>query len=829
MAELFRFDTGTVEAVPDDQAADALASQKYGLVNSLVKDGRVNMVDDRSGKTFSVPIEEAGSFLQNFRLQSGEEHRKGRVAQEYGSGLPSELAAAGLGAARGLSFGLSDQAAKATGFMTPEELAGYKEANPAASAVGEVGGVIGSLLIPGGAVGAAGKGVRGAAKVGGLAERAVLGAGREVGAQTFGQTLARAAAAKAAGGAVEGALYGAGHLVSEEALGNAEFTAEAVATHVGLGAIIGGGTAGALSLGGELGKAGLAKAAGAVESVVDGKSASEVITELSKDKALDAAGILGGARKKLRKTGRLDRAAESLLKVDHPDGGKIIKAGMSTAEVAPRIGDVIEHHGKSIGAFIENLDEAAVGIAKPVQRVNPRDVARRIREEVIEPIRDNPVNRSTVKQMSDFADEYGAKKGHWTFTEAQEQRRGWAKSWRSNRMTEAGDLLDAKRKVERIINDELESKAEKLGAQVLDPESFANYKRSKEIYADLIAVSDESADRAVALQGNRMVSLSDTISGAAGFAGSMGTGAGAAESALQGGAVSMVHKFVRERGSSVAAVMLDKASRLGAMQRMSMAVDKRISKGVSKLVSGYTSREGRSALPMASVAGILSTGVANRKGKPKSAGAAAIERVEELDRLAADPEQLTDRIASALSGVEGAAPNTSAQLGMLAAKSAQYLHSKAPKIAPSPNSLQPLMAKRDMSPAEISRFSRHVAAATDPLGVIDDLHRGTLTPEAVETLRELYPMIHEKLSAAIALGVAEMPTRLDYSDRVQLSLLLGRPVDDSMRPEYIAWAQDVWKQQPAEGRGGGGVRLTGLDGLDMSEDAMTPSQKLEAM
>ena len=61
-------------------------------------------------------------------------------AQAQFGGIGNQLAAAGLGAARGASLGLSDYAA--AGLLGKDYVSGVQKANPIASTVGEVGGVI---------------------------------------------------------------------------------------------------------------------------------------------------------------------------------------------------------------------------------------------------------------------------------------------------------------------------------------------------------------------------------------------------------------------------------------------------------------------------------------------------------------------------------------------------------------------------------------------------------------------------------------------------------------------------------------------------------------
>jgi len=172
-----------------------------------------------------LPREDTSLDLQpiKHRIDVGKYLGGGRFSRDVGAPAEREetpkddtsLEAAALGAARGVSLGLSDAALTAMNFYKPKELASIKEENSGASTVGEVG----SLLIPGGgAVGLIGRGVRGA-----------LGLGR---------------AARVAAGVAEGASMGLGHAISEDALGTPGMNAERYIAHMGMGALFGGAATG---------------------------------------------------------------------------------------------------------------------------------------------------------------------------------------------------------------------------------------------------------------------------------------------------------------------------------------------------------------------------------------------------------------------------------------------------------------------------------------------------------------------------------------------------------------------------------------------------------
>lgn len=200
------------------------------MAQLLDPSGQLVQVDDASVDQalmagFSQPSQER---ISEEAVRLANDERFGGLA---GAGL-----ATAAGAARGLTAGLSDYALQGFG-VEPETLQGLKEAQPAASTIGELGSALASL--PKAGVQA---GIRAAAK--GLAPGLFGAAGRAVESKLGGGLVG-----KVAGGATEGALWGAGNVVSESALGDPNLTAESALHEIGLSAAFGSGLAGAFGLG----------------------------------------------------------------------------------------------------------------------------------------------------------------------------------------------------------------------------------------------------------------------------------------------------------------------------------------------------------------------------------------------------------------------------------------------------------------------------------------------------------------------------------------------------------------------------------------------------
>lgn len=183
-----------------------------------------------------------------------------RLQAEYGD---SPTRAIAEGAIRSLTLGVSDQLLPKIGFDA-EGLRERKERNPISSAIGEGVGIIAPIIATGGAAGAArGIGAKileksAAGQVARLAATAGKGAGSLV-----KNEIAKGAVKLGVEGAVEGALLGVGKTISEDGLGDTEFSAESLMANVGTGALFGAGGGAALGATGavisKLGKGAIAK------------------------------------------------------------------------------------------------------------------------------------------------------------------------------------------------------------------------------------------------------------------------------------------------------------------------------------------------------------------------------------------------------------------------------------------------------------------------------------------------------------------------------------------------------------------------------------------
>lgn len=257
---------GEAVDVPSGEAAQAYLSGKLGFA----QDAPVVLQVDGEHKVFTA--DEAGALLdqsQGFGAHvsnpAAYEHQEEKKTFET---LPQEAAAVGLGAARGLSIGLSDPLITSLGGEGARQyLAKQEEYNPGLGTAGEVGGMVLPALLTGGASAGAEGGLEGvslaakAARVASAPARGIAALGEGAGGLATrglealgasGEGALAQIARPAVSAATEGALYGVGQTVSHAAIENEDLTAEMLLAGAGKGALVGGalgGTLGIASLG----------------------------------------------------------------------------------------------------------------------------------------------------------------------------------------------------------------------------------------------------------------------------------------------------------------------------------------------------------------------------------------------------------------------------------------------------------------------------------------------------------------------------------------------------------------------------------------------------
>jgi hypothetical protein len=189
-----------------------------------------------------------------------------------------------------------------------------------------------------------------------------------------------------------------------------------------------------------------------------------------------------------------------------------------------------------------------------------------------------------------------------------------------------------------------------------------------------------------------------------------------------------------------------------------------------------------------------------------------------------DPAVLTGKLQPHFEALQGSAPQTAKGLGGTAAMAVAYLTTKLPDAPPA----DPLTGKPGQpSASEMSLYNVRVRAVKDPAGVVDDLARGRVTTEQVETLQAVYPGIYRELQQKAQQSLLEHAQAghpLPFQQRVALGVLLGIDSDPSLAKPAMGHALATFGKPPAPPPKGSGSGHVGPSAI--SRDVATPEQRM---
>lgn len=176
-------------------------------------------------------------------------------------------------------------------------------------------------------------------------------------------------------------------------------------------------------------------------------------------------------------------------------------------------------------------------------------------------------------------------------------------------------------------------------------------------------------------------------------------------------------------------------------------------------------------------------------------------------------------------------PEHNQALGQTAARAVSYLNGKRPDTAPK----NPLDAKIVPSKAESSAFNRTLDIAQQPLMVLKYMKEGTLQPQDVAAIQNLYPDLYNKLSAKLVKNIIDAKAdgqSISPKMRMQASMFTGQPLDSSMTPMGISNAQMTFQTPPSASNGNSQSQSKGrpaqMKDSKLPQAAMTPSQASQA-
>jgi hypothetical protein len=762
---------------------------------------------DNIGQIVKVPDDQVSEALhQGWTPATEEQADKYDLQAKYGT--TSQAAIGGLeSAASALTFGGSTVLERALG-VNAEDIKGREKANPVAHLVGTGVGALAPIVLSGG-TGLLGSAARVApASLALRAGEAVTGAVEgAIGTGTsLGSKIAARAAAQGLGRAVEFGAYGAGEVVHESAIGDPSEVAQSALSTIGMAALFGG----------ALGAVGGA-AAGALSGVTKGLPESQIGTKLASwlgevegNRNLKAAGAIQGDISRSAK--QISR--KELNKIGQEMGDLGLVDAFSTPEkTLERAGELLKKTGQEIGGILQAADEAAVMVEGATPKID--DVLRRAQKEILEPLAGNPLQNTAKNNISEMLEAYGEKfKDKLNLQDLHDMRRQVSDAiygWRGNQDPFANAMRESLHDFRNILSDEIEQGLKRANA------STEAWKKANRIY-QVASKAEEFAERGVDRGlGNNLISLTETI-------GAVGGGiTGGAPGAILSG---LATAAVRRHGSGVlgalagatrraleAGVAPETLSALAQLERAQQSTANRIDSLTLAIIN-------RSSKAMEVGRSEVAAGVAKSFSRNiEDSTAQYTKRVDELNRLA-DHGQMLATLEQSTADMFEHAPAVAQAIQVATMRGVSFLATKVPR----PPQRGPLASEWVPNRAEVAKFNRYYEAVNKPETILKQAAAGTLSPEAVEAVKTVYPQLYSKMVKQLLLKLSTRTEGLSYLSKSMISMLLGQDMDGTRTPSMIlsnqqAMGSGAQQQQP---QGGPGPHK--LSAITVSNRNLTASQ-----
>jgi len=157
--------------------------------------------------------------------------------------------------------------------------------------------------------------------------------------------------------------------------------------------------------------------------------------------------------------------------------------------------------------------------------------------------------------------------------------------------------------------------------------------------------------------------------------------------------------------------------------------------------------------------------------------------------VAGDPQKMQSILDGVGDEFDDHAPGVAFDARASTARMIHFLASKAPKES----SPVPGLASIKPPQTEVRRFEQYLRAVNDPTVLLDDAMQGTLSLEAVEAVKTVYPQTFARMQSDLAERL-QAAQGLPYKRRIQLSALLGQDMAGTLNPRLGMMAQSTYQQ-----------------------------------
>lgn len=282
-------------------------------------------------------------------------------------------------------------------------------------------------------------------------------------------------------------------------------------------------------------------------------------------------------------------------------------------------------------------------------------------------------------------------------------------------------------------------------------------------------------------------------------------------------AVAAIKQLVKIGDASAAKSM----ATLISLEKMAQKTQAAMTRGIKNVlkhkdtISGFTGATG---------AKFVSRGTQSKEERVKQYR----KQIGIIAQLQTDPDSLTQRLEESTAHIYPHAPNIAAGFQNTAAVGLGFLASKVPPV-PDRKAFSPEWVPNQ---TEISKFERYYDTVEDPLMVLEQMARGTLTEEHVEAIGTVYPKLYADITQQFMDQIADKgPENIPYKAKLMLSLFMQQDVDDSVTQAAIMANQQTIngpsKQQDNQGMGAPKQQRStqgGLGKITISQRSLTAQQ-----
>ena len=743
-------------------------------------------------------------------------------------------------AANTASFGITDKGISLLGEEFEKGLRERRERHRGAAGLGVGVGIIGPAVLSAGSsllgsAGAAGKaglaigkaakgagaGMAAAAKVGKYGEKLTTAAMNKLikdsGSKTFAKEVLRKGIAKGAGSAVEGSLYGVGHLISEEALGRAEFNAENLMAYGGQGALFGGVAGGLFGITPTIYKHGK-------EIVVPKIKGNKIVGFANKkiknfkDYLLNpeyaAMKLSGASHKKISETiTKNPELAANLPNVLKDIMKKDLKSLVSNNKLFDSVTNYVKQTGKKIDHTLRSISYKAPLESFPTKSSMSFAVQNRLEK---------------LKSKLNLVDDAGKPRPGTGISDdiklIDKEIKEWSKHNLDDTYYDASALNKEKQVYQQRANYERRGEIplrEKVAREVSSAfreevlgfaakTDDALYGQLKQEFLDFGTATKflESFSEKVNQPSTKVWDVSKDLFTAA-IAGSMFDLLGPVGAGLA------LKTFAKSD-------LKQKMIILTQIEKASFKVPDFISQSVKSYMKKGKKLKGV-AVP-STVKLLIDSPLAKTPDKPLTKPKDDPEALENmtanLDRLKSDPTALYGSMSNRFFSLM--APKTYGASGEVFRRAVEFLSSKVPRNSMPVNPF----SKRTYQPSEqeMYKFKKYLEAVQNPLVVMQHLKRGQISREGVEAISFVYPELYVEMQGNVFKQL-DKKVEVDYEQRLQLGILMGIPTDRALEPEAIGDFQRYYKEAQVS-QAGGTISASAAKQMDLSQSQATEIEKV---